>query len=125
MSVYSIQSVIDDPLAGCLPLVQEESNGTNLLRSLLLRLRLFLDETKSVQLSDQVIAEAQLVTINRWEYVINEVLYELRHCGRQYNEMFETVVLNNWVKDLLNRWPEDTVYLFLRQVKKNREARRR
>lgn len=125
MSVYSIQSVIDDPLAGCLPLVQEESNGTNLLRSLLLRLRLFLDETKSVQLSDQVIAEAQLVQINRWEYVINEVLYELRYCGRQYNEMFETVVLNNWVKDLLKRWPEDTVLEFIMIVKSNRVCRKR
>lgn len=125
MPPIAFNSVTDDPLAGCSPIVQEEGNGTTMLRGLLLRLRLFLDEKRSTIIGDQVIAEAQLVAINRWEYVINEVLYELRRCQKEYAEAFETVVLNNWTKDLLQRHAEDVVWAFFKQVKRNREGRQR
>lgn len=116
---------MSDPLAGCLPWIQNDSNGTNLLKSLLMRLRLFLNEDCSVTLCDQIIASAKLVQINRWEYVINEVQYELRRCTPEFDERFETVILNNWVKDLLKRLPEDNVWEFHRVVREYRKQRKR
>lgn len=123
MSATPIQAIIDDPLAGSLPLFTDAANGTNFMRSLLLRLRIYYSEEKVNKFSDIVIAESQLVKINRFEYIINELQRELRKCGKEYNEMFETVVLNNWIKDLIARAGEDVAYEFMRQVKKNREGR--
>lgn len=123
MSATPIQAIIDDPLAGSLPLFTDAANGTNFMRSLLLRLRIYYSEEKATKFGDTVIAESQLVNINRFEYIINELQRELRKCGKEYNELFETVVLNNWIKDLINRAGEDVAYEFMRQVKRNRENR--
>ena len=125
MPPVALNSVIDDPLAGSLPLIRQPGNGATLLRSLLMRLRLFLDERRSTAIGDQVIAEAKEVLIFSWEYVINEVQYELRRCQHGDNPQLETVVLNNWTKDLLRRYPEDVVWEFFKQVRKNRGGRKR
>jgi hypothetical protein len=118
-----VQSIMDDPLAGCLAFVQNEWNGNNLLRSLLMRLRLFYNEATCTAITDQIIAESGLVRINTWEYIINEVLYEFRLCQKEYNPAFETILLSNWTKDLYKRHHEDVVLAFFRQVKTGREKR--
>lgn len=125
MEVQNITSLMDDPLAGCLPVVQIESNARNMLGSLLLRLRLYYKESVSNNIGDQLIKESDLVLMNRWEYVINECLYELRMKGKDYSMMYEAVVLNNWIKDLLKRYQEDEVLDFIGVVKRNREGRKR
>lgn len=125
MPPTTVHTIMDDPLVGCLPIVQLESNAHNLLRSLLLRLRLFLEEKRSAAVGDQVIAESKKLSIPVYEYVLNEVQYELRRCQKGYNEAFETIVLNNWTKDLLKRYPEDVVWTFFRKVRANRKARKR
>lgn len=123
MEVRNITTLMDDPLAGCLAVVQNETNGRSMLGSLLLRLRLYYPETVSNNIGDQLIKESDAVLMNRWEYVINECLYELRLKRKDYSSMFETVVLNNWVKDLLKRYPENDVLDFVGVVKRNRGGR--
>jgi hypothetical protein len=119
-----VQSLYDEPLAGCQPIFEDAANATNMLRSLLMRLRIYYTEKVCTALGDRIIAEAGNVQIYRMEYVINEVQYEIRRAGN-YNPAFEEVLLNSWVKDLLNRVPEDAVWQFNKVVRGYREERKR
>lgn len=125
MFAIPLQSIIDDPLAGCSPVMQQDGNGTNMLRGLLLRLRLYYSEEMANELTNQVIKECKLVSVPRWEYVINEILFEIRYKSSVYSAAYETAVLNDWTKDLMTRYPEDVVYNFFWQVKGNRDRRKR
>lgn len=125
MEPIPIQGFLDDPLAGCKPIMLEQGNGTNMLRGLLLRLRIFHTEKKATAIGDQLVAEAPGTGINHFEYCINEVLYEIRRSTKEFSEQYETVVLNNWTKDLLKRLPEDVVLPFFVKVRENRKNRRR
>lgn len=120
-----VQSLYDDPLAGCLPIFEDSEAATNMLRSLLLRLRIFYSESVSTALGDQIITESGNSGIYRMEYVINEVQHEIRRAGSSFNPSFEAILLNNWVKDLLKRVPEDQVWQFHRLVLKYRNERKR
>lgn len=119
-----VQSLYDEPLAGCLPVFEDAAAATNMLRSLLLRLRIYYTEKVCTALGDCIIAEAGNFSIYRMEYVINEVQYEIRRASN-YNPAFEEVLLNNWVKDLLKRVPEDAVWQFNKVVRAYREERKR
>lgn len=125
MSPRAVQTLFDDPLAGCDPIFTDPGPATTMLRSLLMRLRVYLEEERSTSLGDQIIAEAKALPVPRYEYVINEVQHELRRCTREYDEAFEAVVLSNWVKDLLKRIPEDDVWQFHKGLRENRERRKR
>ncbi len=125
MQGIALNAVIDDPLAGCLPLMQWEGNAINMMRALLLRLRIFYSEGVATSLGEQIIKESGAIAIDKWEYCINEVQYERRRCLPEYDERFETVVLNNWTKNLLKRLPEDLVLPFFVKVRANREVRKR
>jgi len=125
MQAVSMQGLWDDPLAGCWPIVQETANGTNMLRSLLLRLRIYYSEGTATKIGDQIIKESHHITINRWEYIINECLYELRIPGKGYSLEFETDLLNKWIADLITRYDQDQVLEWVVMVKRNREQRKR
>jgi len=125
MQGVSMHSLWDDPLAGCWPLVQETANGTNLLRSLLLRLRIYYTGDTATAIGDQIINESLVVTINRWEYMINECLHELRVPAKGYSPAYEVEVLNKWIADLMSRHDQDLVLEWVSMVKRNREHRKR
>lgn len=125
MSFIPVRKYFDDPLAGCQEIMHYEGPGTTMLGSMLLRLRIFLKEEVCNRIGDQLVDEALAIGVNRFEYAINEVLYEIRRCGTDYDESYETVLLNSWTKDMLKRYPEDTVWSFFKAVKINRQRRKR
>lgn len=125
MVPVALNSLIDDPLAGCQPFLREPNAGTSMLRMLLMRLRIFYNEKASTAIGDQIIAESEKVKINKYEYIINEVLYEIRQCRKGFGEMYETVVINDWSKSLMKKKEIDTVLDFISEVKKNRASRKR
>lgn len=115
--------LMDDPLAGCLYFMQEEGNAKNFLGSVLLRLRLFYTEDVCNKLADTLIDQSDHVQISRWEFVINETLYEFRKAQKSFDTMKEAVTLNDWATDLMLRYHEDMVLDFVGVVKRGRAVR--
>ncbi len=120
-----VSSIMEDPLAGCLPLMRVESNAQNMLGSMLMRLRIFYSEPEANTISESIIAEVKNISIYHWEYVINEVMFEFRRVQKKWSEQYEENILNQWTTDLLKRHQEDAVWSFFRQVKANRLSRKR
>lgn len=125
MHAVTINTIIDDPLAGCLAVVKQGNNATTLLRSILIRMRLFYNEKKCKSISDQIIRESDDVTIDPWEYIINENLYEMRRISKGVNEMLETAVLSNWTRELMKIYTHDQALEFVSRLKNNRLRRKR
>jgi hypothetical protein len=126
MQATKLSTYLSDPLAGCLDILKEESNSLAMMRALFLRMRLFYSEKVCSSLSDQIISEADSCTAPRYQYIINETLYELRRAGKEFSEQYETVILNQWMsilmKEALNN---DSVLDIIIAVKRNRKKRKR
>jgi len=116
---------MDDPLAGCLLIFKDEVNASQMVKSLFLRLRIFYSEPDATKLSDKIIEESDQVPFSRWEYIINETQYEIRRAYKDYNPMFETVLLNSWLHKLMKRIQQDDALDFMVKLKKMREERPR
>lgn len=121
----AVDSIMDDPLAGCLPIFEDVANASNMLKSLFMRLRIFYSEPVATALTDQIIIESGEVPFSKWEYIINECQYEKRRAWIEFNPMFETVVLNNWMHQLMKRIQQDEALEFMFKLKKWREERPR
>lgn len=129
MQGVRVNTIIDDPLAGCLDVVKLESNAINLFRSLSLRLQLFHKEKVCKSIGDQIIKESKTCGIYVFEYIINEIQYEsrlaMRKLRKEYTDQFEEAVLKNWIKQIIKNYSEDFALEFLTKLKGNRTKRKR
>lgn len=125
MKPIRVQTIFSEPLAGCLPICRDPDNAYNMLRAILLRLRLFYKEDVCTKLFDDITEGSKRTAVPQNEYLINEVQYEIRRAGKEYDPQFEAVLINTWLKDLITRIPEDDAYAFMRDLKANRENRTR
>lgn len=117
------QTLFDDPLAGCSPLVADPANAQNLLRSLMLRLRLFYSEKVSDALMHELFEGGNHYPGYMYEFIINEMMYEIRMARSGLDEMYEKVILDSWVKQLIKKVEQDEVLEFVSRLKKGREKR--
>lgn len=117
------QTLFDDPLAGCSPLVADPANAQNLLRSLLLRLRLFYSEKVCDALTHELFEGGNNYPGYIYEFILNEMMYELRVAKSGINEMYEKVILDSWIKQLMKKVEQDAVLEFVGRLKKDREKR--
>jgi hypothetical protein len=113
---------MDDPLAGCLPIIHYGGNAETFLGSILVRLRIFHKEAVCTQLSDMIIEESADYPGFRYEYIINEVIYEMRLARQGKDEMYEKVILDSWIKKLM-KVDQDSVLEFVSRLGRDREKR--
>lgn len=118
-----IPDLLDDPLLGCDDLLAIQSNAINVYHSALLRLRLFYPGDKAKDLAERIADEAPETQLRTMEYVINEVLYEIRRAQQTFNPVFEELVLKNWTSKVLKQYGEDIALPFIIRLKAAREAR--
>ena len=125
MSPKPIRDFLDDPLLGCDENVLIPSNTYNVYHSVLLRLRLFHPGERARELADRIADECEATGLEPGEYLINEILYEMRRAQRTFNPAFEEVVLKNWTKLVLKKYGEDVGLSFYTRLKEVRESRKR
>lgn len=125
MGSVGVNDILDDPLAGCLDIFRDEVSASQMEKSLFLRLRIFYREPDAVKLSDKIFEEAENMPFSKWEYIINEMQYEIRRAYKDYSSNFETVLLNSWMYKLMQRIQQDDALDFMVMIKKYREERPR
>ena len=128
MQAININTLMDNPLAGCLDLMQESYNVQNFKSSVTLRLALFTSRTVAQGISNQIEKESlacKPIRIVCNEYIVNELLFEYRLAQGKNNLSFENLVLKKWVAKIISSNGADAGLDFLNALKSNREKRKR
>lgn len=124
MKAINVNSLIDDPLAGCDESMQVAGNMDTMARSIIARLELFHTKEKCEKIRLLITKEALASGINQSEYFINELLFEFRS-AKGTSVAFEKAVLNSWVAKVISKHGPDAGLDFFNVVRINREARKR
>lgn len=122
METVNVNDLLLDPLAGCLPIMQQLQNAETMADAIVLRLRLCADKKASASLEKQIKKEAKAGLPKYCEYLVNELQYELRKAMGKNDA--EPEILNKWAAYLVKRHKTDDVLDFIYAVKINREKRR-
>lgn len=129
MQATNVNQFLDDPLFGCSDTVQQVISIQVLVEKLLSFLQLMRTTPKGDKIFEMIEKEKKRIGINHREYVINEMLYEVRlgtlGDNRITSEAFENVLINRWFKIVYKRDGEDKALNFVVQLKKNRANRKR
>jgi hypothetical protein len=119
-------NLMDDPLVGCGSIFQNEPNCHNFLRAVMLRIRLFYSESTCEKISDQIFSEAKdprASKLYRYEYIINETVFEFREAKKFIRPYTDTDSLNTWTNMVMDQHGHDYGIEFFIFVKTNRENR--
>lgn len=126
MDAININELINAPLAGCLPFTKSPGAYTTLIDGLFIRLAIIHGKRVSTYILDQINIEGEKIIIFKKEYVINELLYEIRIGTAGYEkESFETPIINQWAAKLMEQMNEDAVLEFISKLKQFRARRNR
>src|SRR5689334_20422578 len=120
MQSINAVNLMDDPLAGCLPVMQMVTNAETFLRSVMLRMRLFYSEDTCQKICDRIIEESKQTVLYQYEYVINEILFEFNEAKRNLQPFEPQLSLQAWITDIIARYGQDTGIEFFKYVKTNR-----
>lgn len=123
MQAANANELMLDPLAGCLPIMQFPGNVENFVSSLVLRIQVCRTRKIGEELEVQIRKEAKHAGIERGEYLVNELLHELRMAMIEKNPSFEELVLKNWTKTAIVKYGEDVGLKLFEFVRSNRQKR--
>jgi hypothetical protein len=125
---YIVKNLADAELAGCL-LLKKDLNIFELLRDdLTNRIALYLRMPTAKTIKEAIITEsAAIKQVPYWEYIINELQYELRMAAfsGKLNPAYEAMMINDWAKHIIRKEDADTSLDFIILLKANRLKRTR
>jgi hypothetical protein len=127
----NVNTLFDEPLAGCLDIVQDPGNFMTFRNSLELRLSLVTSRLEAETIlgrihDDYNFPDDDPFTVGLPEYVINELQYEIRKRRSNYNEETENPILSKWFDHLVDHYnmTSDEAIGFMAAVTKARAKRR-
>ncbi|MEO6610738.1 MAG: hypothetical protein ABIT05_01355 [Chitinophagaceae bacterium] len=104
--------------------MQLPGQADTFIDSIMTRLRVCIDRKKVLLLREQLRKESNKIGFDKKQYIINELLRELRKAIGDHNEAFEMILLKNWTTKIISQYGEDRGLAFYNQVILNRELRR-
>lgn len=127
MRPINVNTIMDDPLAGCNENIHNIVGISTLVNRLNTMLQLIRGDARAAVIRSSIEKEIKTIGINDREYLINELQYEVRigtlGPNRITSEEFENVLINRWFKIVHKRDGEDVALRFVNMLKGNREKR--
>lgn len=125
MKPKNISKIIDDPLLGSR--LKKKDDWEGLVMLIEPRLSFLAGSDRSRSIVNQILTESETITIWEGEYIINELLFEIRRNTavgiRNTGDNYEEMLFQQWCKMLLVKHSENVVLEFVSMIIENRKRR--
>jgi hypothetical protein len=129
MANINVDTIAKADLAGCLPIIENPDSFELLRDNLTMKIALCYDPDQAGLIRKMLATEVCDVQVPSWEYIINELQYELRiaiaHGVEHLSKDYESRLINDWAKHIIKMKDVDTSLDFISILKTNRKNRKR